>query len=966
MQRLVQVLSGITGGRHTIRAAGAGLLIAAASVAQSGPWFLVSDRPGTFTDISATGTVITSGDDASVSFTSAVTNDLVTTPTLFASTNGVITAASYTVFNNTALPVATQTLGLFPLWDDLFVAGTASLRHQFVVEGGVGVEVIQWNQVQRYPGGTLPRGTFEVKIFASGPVMAQFLYQDVAFASGGSSATIGVQWNSTEAAQYSLDTIDSVGAGTVLSIVRPVGLFPSFSATPTAGASPLEVQFTDQTYSSDPGGVTSWAWDFNGDSVVDSTLQHPICTFGCGSHSVSLTVTDASHPAATRTRSNYIVTDVVTPSFSWHSVSGTSVEFTDTTTPPATSWAWDFDNDTIIDSTAQNPTWTYPSSTMTVTARLTTSRLCGPTASTTRSVVAPALALTTLLTGGTGSSNTGAGNCFDITVTNPLGITISGVTMCPLALASVPIGRALTVDMYITDAPGGYASNHTNAEVWRKVATGSGLYNGGTAAAPVPINMTFNRSHYLPPGVYGVALHMNGCGVAYTTGNGANQSFGNSDFTLSLGIAKTAPFNFGQLTPRVWNGVLFYNLNGPTDITAPVANAGPDSIIQIGNVALDGRASSDDTSADADLWYLWTMTSKPINSYATITGSRRSPTGSSFTADVWGEYRVSLVVVDQQGNQSQPDEVVFTLPQDITPPTAIGGSDQSVHVGNTVWLDSSASFDDISPGNTLVHEWTILEQPENSYAYVYAYYPGTAYFYAYTPGDYRLQLVVIDQQGNRSLPDEVLVSTYNMAPIADAGPDQIGEVNGVVYLYGNSYDPDGDYLYANWVITSAPAGSSAYVYGYGYWYYSYGYFYPDMPGTYELELTVNDQWGAYSLPDTVTVVVMTPAQSAMNRLQNASTLIAGFDVSAFDAPGHRLSMRNQAAQIANFIQQGNTAQAIAHLQDLISRTDGWMLRGYAFDPKGLGQPFPADFIVGWSEQYYLFYLLQEALTFLNM
>src|SRR5262245_44751879 len=37
------------------------------------------------------------------------------------------------------------------------------------------------------------------------------------------------------------------------------GLLAIFSATPTTGASPLFVQFTDQSFSSDPGHVTSWA-----------------------------------------------------------------------------------------------------------------------------------------------------------------------------------------------------------------------------------------------------------------------------------------------------------------------------------------------------------------------------------------------------------------------------------------------------------------------------------------------------------------------------------------------------------------------------------------------------------------------------------------------------------------------------------------------------------------------------------
>ncbi len=86
------------------------------------------------------------------------------------------------------------------------------------------------------------------------------------------------------------------------------GLFASFSASPTSGAAALTVNFTDLTFTSDPGGVTSWAWDFQNDGIVDSTVQNPSFTYLVpGTYSVTLTTTDASHPAATLTRSNYIV-----------------------------------------------------------------------------------------------------------------------------------------------------------------------------------------------------------------------------------------------------------------------------------------------------------------------------------------------------------------------------------------------------------------------------------------------------------------------------------------------------------------------------------------------------------------------------------------------------------------------------------------------------------------------------------
>jgi hypothetical protein len=191
----------------------AGLALSPAALAQ---FDFSTTIPGTFTDISATGAVITSGDDSSVLFTSSVTNALFTSPNLYASTNGVISTIPFSDYTNTSLPVAALNSALFPMWFDLFVDGTGSLKHEARVENGIGVHIIQWNQIRTYAAGSGgPRGTFEVKLFASGPVVAQFIYPNIDFVSGGSGATIGVQWSATGATQYS----QTIANGAVLSVV---------------------------------------------------------------------------------------------------------------------------------------------------------------------------------------------------------------------------------------------------------------------------------------------------------------------------------------------------------------------------------------------------------------------------------------------------------------------------------------------------------------------------------------------------------------------------------------------------------------------------------------------------------------------------------------------------------------------------------------------------------------------------
>lgn len=963
-------LSAVLGAvRPVLRAAPVAALWVAALAAQSPSSFLlVNNLPGTFTDISTTGVVLGSGDEGSFGFTSGVTNALVPSPTLFANTNGLLTASFFSgttaAWQNTALPVASQTLGLFAMWDDLVIDGTASLRHQLVVENGIQVEVVQWSQVRTFSSGPSgPRATLQIKLFASGPVLAQFLYLNSNCATLAASSTIGAQWSSTGAAQYSLNTAGSVAAGTVLSVIPPEGLFAGFTAATTRGASPLEVQFTDTSWTTDPAGITTWAWDFNGDGVVDSGAPNPTWNFGSGSFTVSLTVTDATHAPNTLTRTNYVVTDLVTPNFNWQALGNNVVQFTDATTPAATSWAWDFNGDGVADETTQNPTWTFPAAEVVRSVRLTASRLSGAPASTVKQVMITAQGLATTFVGGLGSTTSGTGNCFDLTVTNPAGISINGVAMCPRAATTVAIGTPLTVDMYITRAPGGYANNHSNQDVWRHVGTGTGFYRGGTVTAPVAVNMSFGNSIYLPPGTYGVALHMNGCGLVFTQGTTSNLSYGNADLSLSMGLVKTAPFNSGALFSRVWNGVVFYDLGGQTDFTPPSAEGGNDTLVTIGDVHLDGSQSSDDRSAMQDLTYEWTLLSKPSASNATLNAVRFGPTGSWFHVDVWGEYRVSLVVIDEQGNHSQPDVIVFTLPQDITPPTAYAGDNQSIHVGNWIYLDGGASYDDITTRLALVYEWTVVSAPTGSNPSLFYGGPNAwnQNFVTDTVGEYRISLVVIDEQGNRSAPSEVVLSTTNMVPVAIAGPDHIVVVNSPLFILGDGYDPDNDYLYFSWTITSAPTGSNATL---GDPANYLQFLTPDLVGTYELSLVVHDPWGGYSVPDTMRVVVVTPTELALINLGEASAQIGTFAPSAFDAPGHQNSLRNQLAQIATLIRNNNLTQARAHLWEMISRTDGWYLRS-AFDPKGLGQPYAADFILGQYEQYEVFIRLDAALYYIN-
>ncbi|WP_301664451.1 PKD domain-containing protein [Methanoculleus frigidifontis] len=139
----------------------------------------------------------------------------------------------------------------------------------------------------------------------------------------------------------------------------PVPVDAAFSAIPTSGDAPLDVQFTDES----TGDPTSWTWDF-GDGGT-STDQNPSHTYATpGTYTVSLTVANADGSTDTATEKDYITVNEppasVEAAFSAVPTSGTAplaVQFTDESTGDPASWAWDFGDGGT--STDQNPEHTY-------------------------------------------------------------------------------------------------------------------------------------------------------------------------------------------------------------------------------------------------------------------------------------------------------------------------------------------------------------------------------------------------------------------------------------------------------------------------------------------------------------------------------------------------------------------------------------------------------------------------------
>jgi hypothetical protein len=403
--------------------------------------------------------------------------------------------------------------------------------------------------------------------------------------------------------------------------------------------------------------------------------------------------------------------------------------------------------------------------------------------------------------------------------------------------------------------------------------------------------------------------------------------------------------------------------SGGSNNLQPVAVGGDDQTVFVGDAAnLDGSGSYD-PDQNYPLTFEWQLVSKPEQSAAILSVSANADDSDgsqvSIETDVNGDYVIQLVVTDSKGLASEPAFVVVSTQN--SAPVAEAGADQYFEdPGITIQLDGSQSFD--PDGDTITYAWTIISKPQDSLAELTNSNDVQPTFVADTDGDYIIELVVTDDLGTMSVPDEVVVSSGNVKPVADAGGNQLAIVDHLVLLDGSgSYDANNDTLTYSWNMVSIPKGSFADL--------SDPLvvdpdFVPDVKGWYLISLVVNDG-ELDSDPDNATILAIDANNidefvQALWDAINAINLIVKKDINNINNYNNRNALTNKILSVIfNYVKGEYDQKMLDKLtDDIAGKFDGCALD----DPAAVDQN---DWIMNCHAQDLVYPHLDLAITILD-
>ena len=334
----------------------------------------------------------------------------------------------------------------------------------------------------------------------------------------------------------------------------------------------------------------------------------------------------------------------------------------------------------------------------------------------------------------------------------------------------------------------------------------------------------------------------------------------------------------------------------------PIANAGPDLVVASGETyILDGAGSTDNDGSVTGYHWWRTGGHTDTGSYMGTTNPPASGSlwyvfgGSTLkpgAADITYEY--NLRVIDDDSAWSEVDTVTVTITAPFAAPVANAGSDRTVAAGSEVILDGTGSTVD----HRLIasYAWERTGGTQGITVALTGANTASPVLIANTldagaaDAAHVFELTVTDSAGNSDT-DTVTITVEapevpNLPPIANAGPDLVVASGETYYLVGSgSTDNDGSVTGYHWWrtggdstgsymgTTNPPTSGSDWVHFGGSTL---------KPGaadiTYEYNLRVIDDDGAWSEVDTATVTIIAPFAAPVANAGSDRTVAAGSEV----------------------------------------------------------------------------------------
>ena len=339
--------------------------------------------------------------------------------------------------------------------------------------------------------------------------------------------------------------------------------------------------------------------------------------------------------------------------------------------------------------------------------------------------------------------------------------------------------------------------------------------------------------------------------------------------------------------------------------TSPIASAGIDQTVRNESVvALDGGWSFD-PDGKTPVGYKWHFASLPAGSKAVLSNAR--VVNPTFIPDITGDYKIKLLVKNNRGKISTPAQVTISTVN--STPIADAGTDQSITViGTEVKLDGTQSYD--PDGDAITYQWKFTSKPDKSEAVLKNADTATPTFVADKQGNYKLKLMVSDNQYHSSS-NNVTISSENISPVANAGASKSVRIGDIVTLEGEGTDANGDDLTYRWVLASTPEGSNAKITNPTVRTTS---FVPDIAGTYVVQLFVND--GILDgKPGVIQIQAVTAQTGAIIAIQELETEIGIINAKVFKHAEMRNMLLNKLHIVLSNLEAGKYADALNQLQN---------------------------------------------------